>query len=54
MRSRGFQLLDIQEVTPITKKFGGIEIPHETYLEKLKEALEVEIDWNPFTFSATP
>lgn len=54
MRSRGFQLLDIQEVTPITKKFGGIEIPHETYLEKLKEALEVEIDWDPFTFSATP
>jgi len=54
MKAKGFQLLDVQEVTPITKRFGGVEIPHETYLEKLRAALEVEIDWDPFTFSGTP
>ena len=41
LRVRGFQLLDIQWLTPHLARFGAIEIPRRTYLAQLAEALEV-------------
>src|SRR5205085_8120693 len=42
---RGFQLLDIQWVTPHLEQFGATEIPRAEYLEKLKKALGKECAW---------
>ena len=39
LRSRGFQLLDIQWVTPHLERFGAIEIPRRQYLRRLEAAL---------------
>jgi leucyl/phenylalanyl-tRNA--protein transferase len=39
---RGFQLLDVQWVTPHLAQFGAVEIPRRQYLGRLKKALEVE------------
>jgi len=39
---RGFQLLDVQWVTPHLAQFGAVEIPRRQYLGKLRKALEVE------------
>jgi leucyl/phenylalanyl-tRNA--protein transferase len=35
LRERGFQMLDIQTLTPITAQLGGVEIPRVQYLERL-------------------
>ncbi len=51
LRTRGFGLLDIQEVTPATRQFGAMTIPHENYLKRLEEVLEKNPAWEPFTFS---
>ena len=48
LRARGFSILDIQEVTQATRPFGGITLPHDTYLEKLEQALEINSSWEPF------
>jgi leucyl/phenylalanyl-tRNA--protein transferase len=40
LRPRGFQLFDIQMLTPVTKQMGGITIPREEYLRRLEKALE--------------
>jgi leucyl/phenylalanyl-tRNA---protein transferase len=40
LRSRGYELFDIQQLTPNTARFGAIEIPREEYLSRLAEALE--------------
>ena len=42
---RGFQLLDIQWVTPHLAQFGAIEIPRTAYLAKLREALRRKCEW---------
>ncbi len=42
LQARGFQLLDIQWVTPHLEQFGAIEIPRKEYLRRLKRALERE------------
>lgn len=43
LRERGFQLFDIQMLTPITKHLGGIEIPRDEYLGRLAAALQVSV-----------
>ena len=40
LRRRGFGLFDIQMLTPITRRLGGVEIPRQTYLQRLAEAVE--------------
>jgi leucyl/phenylalanyl-tRNA--protein transferase len=39
---RGFQLLDVQWLTPHLAQFGATEISRRQYLARLKRALEVE------------
>jgi len=39
MRDRGYQLLDVQFMTPHLARFGAIEIPNREYLRRLREAL---------------
>ena len=39
---RGFQLLDVQWLTPHLAQFGAVEIPRRQYLARLKQALEVD------------
>jgi leucyl/phenylalanyl-tRNA--protein transferase len=46
LRLRGYELLDIQQLTPNTARFGAIEISRIEYLERLAVALE-----KPVTFS---
>ena len=38
LRARGYRLLDIQQVTPATARFGATEIPRRQYLDRLAEA----------------
>jgi leucyl/phenylalanyl-tRNA---protein transferase len=40
LRKREFKLLDIQMLTPVTKQMGGVVIPREEYLLRLKEAVK--------------
>jgi leucyl/phenylalanyl-tRNA--protein transferase len=39
LRTRGFQLFDIQQLTPHTAQFGAYEIPRRTYLKRLSASL---------------
>jgi len=39
LQRQGFQLLDIQWVTPHLEQFGAVEIPRAEYLSRLKRAL---------------
>lgn len=41
LRARGFQLFDIQLVTPATRAFRPVEIPRAEYLKRLQAALTV-------------
>ena len=47
LRERGFELFDIQMITPITRQLGGTEIPREEYLRRLEAATK-----KPCTFPA--
>ena len=40
LRQQGFTLFDIQMLTPITTQLGGITIPREQYLKRLRQALQ--------------
>jgi leucyl/phenylalanyl-tRNA--protein transferase len=40
LREREFSLFDIQMLTPITARLGGIAIPRDTYLKRLAKAVE--------------
>jgi leucyl/phenylalanyl-tRNA--protein transferase len=42
LRERGFKLLDIQMLTPITKQMGGVTIPRDEYLVRLNEAIKAK------------
>jgi len=42
LRERGFQLLDVQFLTPHLASLGAIEVPQWQYKEMLREALAVE------------
>jgi leucyl/phenylalanyl-tRNA---protein transferase len=39
----GFSLLDTQFLTPHLAQFGGIEIPRTAYLDRLENALDLEV-----------
>lgn len=39
LREHGFVLFDIQMLTPITRQFGGVEIPRAEYLDRLGRAV---------------
>lgn len=43
--SGGFQLLDTQFVNDHLKQFGVYEITHQTYIERLHQALTIEADF---------
>jgi len=45
LHRRGFQLLDVQWVTPHLAQFGAIEIPRTEYLGRLKKALARPCEW---------
>ena len=45
LKSRGFVLLDIQQVLPNTARYGAIEISREDYLRRLGEALKLSPLW---------
>jgi leucyl/phenylalanyl-tRNA--protein transferase len=45
LRERGFQLLDVQYLTPHLARFGAIEIPHRDYYDRLKRALRQNCDF---------
>ena len=40
LKERGYVLLDIQQLTPHTARFGAIEIPRREYLARLAAAIE--------------
>ncbi len=39
LQERGFELFDIQMLTPITAQLGGTTLPRATYLERLAKAV---------------
>jgi len=39
LRRQGFELFDVQMLTPITSQLGGVNIPRTTYLERLARAV---------------
>jgi leucyl/phenylalanyl-tRNA--protein transferase len=39
LRQKGFVLFDIQMLTPITARLGGVNISRESYLERLALAI---------------
>ena len=45
LKSRGFVLLDIQQVLPNTARFGAVEIARAEYLRRLGEALRLSPTW---------
>ncbi len=47
LRERHFSLLDIQWTTPHLERFGAIEIPRRTYLQKLRKALQQQVVFYP-------
>jgi leucyl/phenylalanyl-tRNA--protein transferase len=47
LRARGYPLLDIQQLTEHTARFGGVEISRREYLQRLAAALQA-----PVTFGA--
>jgi leucyl/phenylalanyl-tRNA---protein transferase len=45
LQSRGYELLDIQQLTPNTARFGAIEISRQEYLQRLGEALMMPVEF---------
>lgn len=45
LRARGYQLLDIQWVTDHLVQFGALEISKREYLERLEQALEIDVEF---------
>ena len=43
LRSRGYQLFDIQQLTPHTARFGAIEILRLDYLRRLAKAVTAKV-----------
>lgn len=60
LRRCGFGLLDIQMVTPHTRRFGAIEIPRREYLQRLAAALRMPVGFGierattPFFLGSRP
>lgn len=47
LRARGYQLLDIQQLTEHTARLGAIEIPRQEYLARLAIALQCPTTFGP-------
>jgi leucyl/phenylalanyl-tRNA--protein transferase len=45
LKSRGFVLLDIQQVLPNTARYGAVEVSRADYLRRLGEALRISPTW---------
>ncbi|HZZ29019.1 MAG TPA: leucyl/phenylalanyl-tRNA--protein transferase [Pirellulales bacterium] len=45
LRRRGYCLMDIQQLTDHTASLGAVEIPRMEYLERLAEALELQVEF---------
>ena len=45
LHQRGFRLLDIQMLTPVTKQMGGITIPRAEYLQRLEKAASLDCEF---------
>jgi leucyl/phenylalanyl-tRNA--protein transferase len=45
LRKRGYQLFDIQQLTPHTQSLGAIEIPRRHYLARLKDAISRPVEF---------
>ncbi len=43
LRARGFELFDIQMLTPLTRQLGAIEIAREEYLKRLARAVDAPL-----------
>jgi leucyl/phenylalanyl-tRNA--protein transferase len=43
LREQGFQLFDIQMVTPATEQLGAVEISRSSYLERLTKAVSLDV-----------
>ncbi|HVX12127.1 MAG TPA: leucyl/phenylalanyl-tRNA--protein transferase [Pirellulales bacterium] len=43
LRARGYRLLDIQQLTPHTSRFGASEIPRREYLRRLSAAVDLPV-----------
>lgn len=43
LRKRGYQLLDIQQLTPHTARFGAVEIDRDDYLQRLAVAVDLPV-----------
>lgn len=45
LKSRGFALLDIQQVLPNTARYGAVEVSRADYLRRLEAALRLQPRW---------
>lgn len=45
LRANGFQMLEVQWLTPHLKTFGALEIPRAEYLKQLQRCLRVECEF---------
>jgi len=45
LRERGFTLLDIQQLTPHTIRFGAVAIPRSEYLARLAAAVDLPVSF---------
>jgi leucyl/phenylalanyl-tRNA--protein transferase len=54
LRTRGYQLLDIQQSTPHTGSLGAAEIPRLEYLERLARAIKVPVEFGDRIDDSTP
>jgi leucyl/phenylalanyl-tRNA--protein transferase len=45
LRERGYQLLDIQQWTPHTGRFGAVRISRIEYLRRLKRAIDLSVNF---------
>jgi leucyl/phenylalanyl-tRNA--protein transferase len=45
LRQRGFELFDIQMLTPITEQLGGVNVSRKVYLERLAEAVNRPVEF---------
>lgn len=47
LRRRGYVLIDIQQLTPNTSRFGAIEISRRDYLRRLAVAIDLPVSFEP-------
>lgn len=52
LNARGYQLLDIQQLTDHTERLGGIEIPRREYLRRLAKAIDAPVTFGSRLTSA--